>query len=562
GDYAVMFSVSTSDPRVMDHQATVMLTVESVVGFAPGIGDLHLEAAIGEETTGLITVVNEGNVPTTILGAVPTSYDDLPNGWDLVTPDLPLTIPPFTKATFNTGVRLPDDPVGSLSGGHHIPLRLLTDKGIVDLDLGLQVFVPEVRITKIEVQGEWHLTGSTNSEMSLRLLVRDSGNLMLDRAVWLTFEGGPAITYVEVSDPSFTMRSGKIVPLVLTVMVDQQAVPGEHWVQLRAYDGSGLLTKLAVPIHVVEPLLSLVGDLEVRAVQDDGHYAGGEAGIYVVTGYVENGGDEDLAFAKVDVYDSSSGSPDHLGYVPIYDLPAGARRAFRFTLDRAEPGQNVVLAHVTGPGSGAGDPSTNSLESQFEAEAMAPVPEGQYVFLVFAVAIGAMAGLVAILGTEAGRFALMAFVLIPLYTRLKPEQVTDHFIRGQILGYVKANPGETYTHIRKALKLSNGTFVYHARILESQDHIRSIKDGANRRFYPAEMRIPAEVKDVELNQVQRMIYTIVMEYPGISQTKISKMVKLAPSTVNYHVNIMTKVGVIERKRSGRLSLCFVTEDAD
>ena len=562
GDYAVMFSVSTSDPRVMDHRTMVTLTVESVMGFAPGDGDLHLVAALGEVTAGLITVVNEGNVPTTILGAVPTSYDDLPHGWDMVTPDLPLTIPPFTKATFNAGVRLPDDPVWSPSGGHHIPLRLLTDRGVVDLGHGLQVFVPEVRTMGIEVQGTWHLTGTTNSEMSMRLLVRDAGNLMLDRAVWLTFEGGPAITYIEVSEPSFTMLSGTIVPLVLTVRVDPQAAPGEHWVHLRAYDSSGLLTEVGVSIHVEQPHLSLVGDLEVNAVQDDGHYAGGEAGLYVVTGHVENGGDEDLAFVKVDVYDTSSGTPTHLGYVPIYDLPAGARRAFRFTLDRAVPGQNVVLAHVTGPGSGTGDPSTNSLESRFEAEAMAPVPEGQYVFLVFAVAIGAMAGLVAILGTEAGRFALMAFVLIPLYTRLKPAQVTDHFIRGQILGYVKANPGETYTHIRKALKLSNGTFVYHARILESQDHIRSVKDGANRRFYPAEMRIPTEVKDVELNQVQRMIYTIVMEYPGISQTRISKIVKLAPSTVNYHVNIMTKVGVIERKRSGRLSLCFVSEDTD
>jgi predicted transcriptional regulator len=53
-----------------------------------------------------------------------------------------------------------------------------------------------------------------------------------------------------------------------------------------------------------------------------------------------------------------------------------------------------------------------------------------------------------------------------------------------------------------------------------------------------------------------------MEYPGISQAKIAKMVELAPSTVNYHVNIMTKVGVLERKRSGRLSLCFATDEGE
>ena len=202
------------------------------------------------------------------------------------------------------------------------------------------------------------------------------------------------------------------------------------------------------------------------------------------------------------------------------------------------------------------------MEHRFEAVPVSPSPTGTPFFFVVAMAVGALAGVIAILASEAGRFALMAALVVPLYTRLKPEQVTDHFVRGQILGYIKANPGETYTRVRKALKLSNGQFVYYARMLESQGHIRSVKDGANRRFYPSDMRIPTEVKDVKLNQVQRIIYSIVLEYPGISQSRIAKMVNLAPSTVNYHVNIMTKVGVIERRRSGRLSLCFAADDID
>jgi len=562
GQYAFMFCVSSSDPRVVDHMGVVIITVEPVRGFSTHNGDLHLVAGVGQQASGETTVVNDGNVPVTVVGIVPQRYEDLPHGWLLTARDLPATIHPFSEVTMTIGVDLTDDPMRSPSGGHIIPLSLMTDQGVMDIDMDMEVFVPEVRIVGIEVMGVWYPSGDTSNEMSIGLRLRDSGNLMLDRAVWLTFEGGPAISYIEVSQPALSMSSGTVAPVTLTVRLDPMARPGEHWVHLRALDGSGLLTEVGVPIQVAEPHLSLVGGLEIKAVQHEGHYAGGEASIYVVTGHVENQGEEDLDFITVDVYDYSSGSPVLLGYVPIDGIAAGGTRAFRFTLDRAEPGDNVVLAHATVPGTGTGDLMTDSLESRFEAEATVAAPEGQYLFLVFAVAIGSLAGLIAILATEAGRFALMAFILIPLYTRLKPEQVTDHFIRGQILGYVKANPGETYTHIKKALVLSNGTFVYHARILESQGHIRSIKDGANRRFYPAEMRIPTEVRDVELNQVQRLIYTIVMEYPGISQTKIAKMVKLAPSTVNYHVNIMTKVGVIERKRSGRLSLCFATEDGE
>ena len=561
GQYALMFRVVTDDPRVVDYLGVEIITVEPVRGFSTTNGDLHLVADMGRTVSGETTVVNDGNVPVTVVGVVPKVFEELPQGWSLTAQGLPVTIHPFSTETLTVGVEIPDDPMKAPSGGHIIPLQLMTDQGVFDIDQQMEVFVPEARVVGIEVVGTWWTSDDTVDEMSLSLRLRDSGNLMLDRAVWLTFDGGPAVTYIEVSQPALTMRSGSMATTTLTVRLDPKAEPGEHWVHLQARDGSGLLTEVGVPIQVAEPQLALVGGLTINAVQHEGHYAGGEASMYVVTGHVENQGDEDLVFAKVEVYDTSSGTPVHLGYVPIYDLHAGSSRAFRFTLDSATPGKNAVLAHPTAPGTN-GDLFENSLESRFEAEATVAAPEGQYFFLVFAIAIGTMAGLIAILATEAGRFAFLVFILVPLYTRLKPEQVTDHFIRGQILGYVKANPGETYTHIKKALSLSNGTFVYHARILESQGHIRSIKDGANRRFYPAEMRIPTEVRDVELNQVQRMIYTIVMEYPGISQTKIAKMVKLAPSTVNYHVNIMTKVGVIERKRSGRLSLCFATEDGE
>jgi predicted transcriptional regulator len=561
GEYAIMFGVRSDDPRVVDFLAVETLMVQRVVSFTTDNGDVHLVAPVGQESLGTVTVVNSGNVPMTVMGVTPVSFEQLPSGWDLVTEGLPMLMPPSSSATFDVGVGLPPEATRAPAGGHDIPLRLMTDRGAVDLGMGLTVYVPEDRTMDVEVLGTWHPTGEAPSEMALDLLVRDLGNLKLDRAVWLTFEGGPSVSYIKLSQPALPMHSGTVAPLRLTIRLDPRAPPGDHWVHLSVRDGSGLLTEVGMPIYVPEPQLSLVGDLEVKAVQDDGHYATGDVGAYVVTGHVVNEGGKPLDFAKVDVYDTSSTDPVHLGYVPIENLPAGGTRTFRFTLDGAEPGDNGVLAHVSVPGT-QGNPMKDSLESRFEAEATVAAPNGQPIFFAFAVAIGSMAGLIAILATEAGRFALMAFILIPLYTRLKPEQVTDHFIRGQILGYIKANPGETYTHIKKALKLTNGTFVYHARILESQGHLRSIKDGANRRFYPAEMRIPTEVKDVQLNQVQRMIYTIVMEYPGISQTKIAKLVKLAPSTVNYHVNIMTKVGVIERKRSGRLSLCFATEDTE
>ena len=564
GEYFLRFRATTSDPRAVEYLGIVTIMVERTVGVTTSSSQsaLYLNATVGTVVTKGVDIVNDGNVPITLIGVEPASYRDLPSGWDLVTDGLPRTLPPFSEANITVGVGLPEEPVGSPSGEHDIPLRLMTDKGPMDIDLDLKVFVAEVRGMEVQLVGAWTESGPPSSNRSIQLLLRDTGNLMLDRTVWLTFEGDPEITYIHLSEQTLVMASGDRTPIYLTVRVDPNAQPGEHWVRLRIHDGSGLLTEVVIPMELAEPNLRMVGDLDVSAVQDGSQYTSMTSRTYVVEGYVENQGDEDLSFAKVDFFYSSDADVVYLGYVPIENLSAGEGQSFSFTLDRAAPGDNIVLASATVSSQPSEGPPPDALESKFEAEARIPAPNGHFVFLVFAVALGSMAGLIAILATEAGRFALMAFILVPLYTRLKPEQVTNHFIRGQILGYVKANPGETYTHIRKALKLTNGTFVYHARILESQDLIRSVKDGANRRFYPAEMRIPTEIKDVQLNQVQRLIYTIVMEYPGINQTKISKMVKLAPSTVNYHVNIMTKVGLIERRRAGRLSLCFATDEAD
>src|SRR6266702_4746015 len=82
------------------------------------------------------------------------------------------------------------------------------------------------------------------------------------------------------------------------------------------------------------------------------------------------------------------------------------------------------------------------------------------------VSLGILGGLAAFLSwTEPGRHAIFG-ALFPLYTRLKKEEVLDHFVRGQVFGVIKAEPGTNFTEIRDDLGLSNGTLAYHLRTLE------------------------------------------------------------------------------------------------
>ncbi|MEM4729987.1 MAG: NEW3 domain-containing protein [Thermoplasmata archaeon] len=179
-----------------------------------------------------------------------------------------------------------------------------------------------------------------------------------------------------------------------------------------------------------------------------------------------------------------------------------------------------------------------------------------------AIALGALGALGA--GTESGRYGLLSFLLVPLYTKIKRDDVLDHFVRGQVYGYIKANPGEHYNSIRKALSLKNGTLVYHLKTLERENFIKSVMDGRFRRFYPVEMKIPEPSDELVLRmtRIQRELLDIIAKNPGISQKEIASRIGLSAPTVHYHIDILTAARKIYVKRVGRETQCFATESEE
>jgi predicted transcriptional regulator len=71
-----------------------------------------------------------------------------------------------------------------------------------------------------------------------------------------------------------------------------------------------------------------------------------------------------------------------------------------------------------------------------------------------------------IANTEAGKYWFLKFLILPLYVKLSKKDVLDHFIRGQIYGYLVVHPGDNYTTIKQNLDLTNGTLTYHLDVLE------------------------------------------------------------------------------------------------
>jgi len=182
-------------------------------------------------------------------------------------------------------------------------------------------------------------------------------------------------------------------------------------------------------------------------------------------------------------------------------------------------------------------------------------PIGTYVAAIVGAVLTALG--FGALASENIKYGLLALFL-PLYSKIKREHVLDHFVRGQIYGYVLANPGEHYNAIKMALGLTNGSLAHHLKTLEREEFIKSKRFGLYRRFYPINMRVP-EDGYFQPNSIQRTVIDLIRHRPGITQKEIAGTLGLTPPTVNYHVTILNERRLIRVERAGRKTHCFCSD---
>jgi predicted transcriptional regulator len=160
----------------------------------------------------------------------------------------------------------------------------------------------------------------------------------------------------------------------------------------------------------------------------------------------------------------------------------------------------------------------------------------------------------ALAGTEVGTMAFMSLIFLPLYTKISKKDVLDHFVRGQIFGYIKINPGDNYTTIKKNLELNNGTLTYHLNVLEKEGLIKSWSNGSHKYFYPMGVKIPGN--GVKNPSIHDAILKSIMDSPGISVSDIAAVNGISKQLTNYHVRKMAAEGTIEFERRSFSKLCY------
>jgi predicted transcriptional regulator len=164
--------------------------------------------------------------------------------------------------------------------------------------------------------------------------------------------------------------------------------------------------------------------------------------------------------------------------------------------------------------------------------------------------------------TESGRykFLFLFTLLLPLYTRIQKEDVLDQFVRGQIYGFIKTNPGAHYNQILRKIGVKNGTLSYHLGILEKTELIQSRREGLKyRAFYPTGMNFP-KAERFRLTDLQIQIIGSIRNQPGLTQLEIARLLNRKPQTINYNIKVLDQAGLISVMKTGRKTTCFPVSD--
>jgi len=229
---------------------------------------------------------------------------------------------------------------------------------------------------------------------------------------------------------------------------------------------------------------------------------------------------------------------------------AGATDAdgvFRFHLTAGATlvtSKTTITATVTMPGAMTGS-------DRFDLTIAKSAPPIQIVPQREAATVGLGAILAAaVLSTEVGRYGAFKALVFPLYSRLKKEEVLDHFVRGQIYGYIVSHPGQHYNLMRQDLRVTNGTLSHHLRTLEMMGFIKSYRDGVFKRFYPVEMSIPQD-RGVKLSDLQASILEMIRSGLGPTQGEIAHRLDVTQQTVSYNLRTLSREGAIRLEKDGR-----------
>jgi predicted transcriptional regulator len=146
----------------------------------------------------------------------------------------------------------------------------------------------------------------------------------------------------------------------------------------------------------------------------------------------------------------------------------------------------------------------------------------------------------------------LSLALFPLYARVRKEETLEHKGREVLYELIKNEPGISTNQLAKNVTFGWSTLTYHLRVLERNEAIVSVRDGRYKRFFDrttgrysnGRKFVLAVLKNDSTFDIARFI----RDRPGSSQKEVAGSFNLSPSSVHWHVERLTEVGLVSKVR--------------
>jgi DNA-binding transcriptional ArsR family regulator len=158
----------------------------------------------------------------------------------------------------------------------------------------------------------------------------------------------------------------------------------------------------------------------------------------------------------------------------------------------------------------------------------------------------------------AGLALLLAKLLLPLYHRFKRKTALDNPTRQRLYELLRDAPGSSAAQLSEQAGLHVTTVKYHLDVLRRVGMVgEQVVDGC-RRFYSYENgdRMELLCRALLDEPAARAIYRQISEHPGLPFIEVAKSLGMRKEHVHYHVQKLTKHGLVADRWEGGRRLLF------
>ena len=148
--------------------------------------------------------------------------------------------------------------------------------------------------------------------------------------------------------------------------------------------------------------------------------------------------------------------------------------------------------------------------------------------------------------------------------RLTLEEVLENENRNKIIDLILEEPGIHFNELLRQTGLAAGNLVWHLDILETYKVIGKKRISKFIAYFPYYQKNPISNLDIELSKSKLTLEILEMieKEPGLWNNLITKRLKVDHKTIQYHVDKLKELGLINFKKDGRKKKIYPNLDSE